>query len=171
VSAYAGAGLALRMNRQALHRIIAILTVLIAAAVLLGYGGAAQAAPAGRAACGRGGRGAPSALSPCCWAGGRGGEFLIPTLVLLFGVDIKLAGSLSLAISLPIMLAGFARYSRDSSFSVMRANRVFVLLMAAGSVVSAHVGGRLLGVVPPKALLPGLALLLIVSAVKISRHR
>ena len=36
--------------------------------------------------------------------GVAGGELLIPTLVLLFGADIKLAGSLSLAISLPTML-------------------------------------------------------------------
>ena len=39
--------------------------------------------------------------------GVAGGELLIPTLVLLFGVDIKLAGSLSLAVSLPTMLVGF----------------------------------------------------------------
>jgi len=41
--------------------------------------------------------------------GVAGGELLIPTLVLLFGADIKLAGSLSLTISLPTMLVGFAR--------------------------------------------------------------
>ena len=35
-----------------------------------------------------------------------GGEFLIPTFVLLFGADIKLASSLSLAVSLPTMLVG-----------------------------------------------------------------
>ena len=46
--------------------------------------------------------------------GVAGGELLIPTLDLLFGCDIKLAGSLSLAVSLPTMLMGFARYSRDS---------------------------------------------------------
>jgi hypothetical protein len=33
-----------------------------------------------------------------------GGELLIPTIVLLFAVDIKIAGSLALAISLPTML-------------------------------------------------------------------
>ena len=48
--------------------------------------------------------------------GVAGGELLIPTLILLFGPDIKLAGSLSLAVSLPTMLVGFARYSRDRSF-------------------------------------------------------
>jgi uncharacterized protein len=42
--------------------------------------------------------------------GVAGGELLIPTLVLLFGADIKLPGSLSLAVSLPTMLVGFARY-------------------------------------------------------------
>ena len=47
--------------------------------------------------------------------GVAGGEFLIPTLALLFGADIKLAGSLSLAVSLPTMLVGLARYSRDQS--------------------------------------------------------
>ena len=51
--------------------------------------------------------------------GVAGGELLIPTLMLLFGADIKLAGSLSLAVSLPTMLVGFARYSRDRSFAVI----------------------------------------------------
>ncbi|MGL0119965.1 TSUP family transporter [Salmonella enterica subsp. enterica] len=36
-----------------------------------------------------------------------GGELLIPTIVILFGVDIKQAGSLSLMISLPTMIVGF----------------------------------------------------------------
>nr|WP_240509404.1 hypothetical protein [Streptomyces agglomeratus] len=47
-----------------------------------------------------------------------GGELLIPTIVLLFAVDIKTAGSLSLLVSLPTMLVAFARYSCDGSFAV-----------------------------------------------------
>ncbi len=86
--------------------------------------------------------------------GVAGGELLIPTLVLLFGADIKLAGSLSLAVSLPTMLVGFARYSRDQSFAVLVANLGFVAAMAVGSIVGAFLGGRLLGVVPSEALLP-----------------
>ena len=62
--------------------------------------------------------------------GVAGGELLIPTIVLLYGVDIKIAGSLSLAISLPTMLVAFARYSRDHSFLALRANKTFVLAMA-----------------------------------------
>ena len=89
------------------------------------------------------------------------------TLVLLFGADIKLAGSLSLAVSLPTMLVGFTRYSRDRSFSVLGHNRAFVALMAAGSILGSFIGGLLLGVVPSAVLLPALAAILLVSAVKI----
>ena len=102
--------------------------------------------------------------------GVAGGEFLIPTLVLLFGADVKLAGSLSLAVSLPTMLVGFTRYSRDQSFSVLRANWMFLLVMAAGSIVGTFIGGLLLGIVPNTVLLPLLAAILVISAVKIWMH-
>jgi uncharacterized membrane protein YfcA len=102
--------------------------------------------------------------------GVAGGEFLIPTLVLLFGADIKLAGSLSLAVSLPTMLVGFTRYSRDQSFSVLRRNRTFMLLMAAGSILGTFIGGLLLGLVPTGVLLLLLAALLVISAVKVWSH-
>ena len=69
--------------------------------------------------------------------GVAGGELLIPTIVLLYAVDLKLAGSLSLAVSLPTMLVAFARYSRDRSFIVLHQHRRFILAMAAGSVTSA----------------------------------
>lgn len=95
---------------------------------------------------------------------------LIPTLVLLFGADIKLAGSLSLAVSLPTMLVGFTRYSRDQSFSVLGRNKAFLLVMAAGSIVGTFIGGLLLGLVPNTLLLPALAIILLISAVKVWRH-
>lgn len=102
--------------------------------------------------------------------GVAGGELLIPTLVLLFGADIKLAGSLSLAVSLPTMLVGFTRYSRDQSFSVIGRNKSFLLTMAAGSIVGTFVGGLLLEIVPNAVLLPALAIILLISAVKVWRH-
>jgi hypothetical protein len=55
--------------------------------------------------------------------GVAGDELLIPTIVLLFAADIKIAGGLALAISLPTMLVAFARYSRDRSFDALRTNR------------------------------------------------
>ena len=90
--------------------------------------------------------------------------------MLLFGADIKLAGSLSLAVSLPTMLVGFARYSQDRSFAVLRENSRFVLAMAIGSVVGSFLGGRLLGLVPNAVLLPLLAVILVLSAIKVWRH-
>ena len=102
--------------------------------------------------------------------GVAGGELLIPTLVLLFGADIKLAGSLSLAVSLPTMLVGFARYSRDRGFVVLAENS-FVLVMAAGSLLGAFIGGQSLGLVPNLVLLPLLAVILLVSAAKVWSHK
>jgi uncharacterized membrane protein YfcA len=91
--------------------------------------------------------------------------------VLLYAVDIKVAGSLSLAVSLPTMLVAFARYSRDASFAVLGANRWFLLAMAAGSVTGTVFGGLLLGVVPSLVLVPLLIALLLISAVKVWRHQ
>jgi uncharacterized protein len=68
------------------------------------------------------------------------------------------------------MLVGFARYSRDQSFTVIRDNRPFMLAMAAGSIVGAFIGGLLLGIVPGAILLPALAAILLISAVRIWRH-
>lgn len=102
--------------------------------------------------------------------GVAGGELLIPTIVLLYAVDVKLAGSLSLAVSLPTMLVAFARYSRDGSFVVLREHRNFVLAMAAGSVTGTIGGGLLLGVVPIGVLVPWLVALLLASSVKVWRH-
>lgn len=103
--------------------------------------------------------------------GVAGGELLIPTLGLLFGVDIKLAGSLSLAISLPTMIVGFASYSQDRSFSILRTHKSFVFAMAVGSIVGAAIGDQLLGVVQPSILLPALAVILVVSSVKVWLHQ
>jgi uncharacterized membrane protein YfcA len=42
--------------------------------------------------------------------------------------------------------------------------------MAAGSIVGAVLGGLLLGVFPDLGLIPLLAVILLVSAVKLARH-
>lgn len=174
LGAWFGADQATRFKTQTLYRVIAILLVVIAAVLMLAhdptaaggqplFGGVLQAvvgAIAGFVI------GVVAAL-----LGVAGGELLIPTLVLLFGADVKLAGSLSLAVSLPTMIAAFARYSRDESFTVLRRNRSFVLVMATGSVVGTFIGGQLLGIVPSQFLLPLLATLLVISAVKIWRHK
>jgi uncharacterized membrane protein YfcA len=102
--------------------------------------------------------------------GVAGGELLIPTIVLLFAVDIKTGGSLSLLVSLPTMLVAFARYSRDGSFAVLGANLRFTNVMAVGSIAGATLGGLLLGVFSDLVLIPVLAVILLLSAVKLARH-
>jgi uncharacterized membrane protein YfcA len=43
--------------------------------------------------------------------------------------------------------------------------------MAAGSILSSFIGGRLLGLVPNGVLLPLLATILVLSAVKVWKHK
>jgi uncharacterized membrane protein YfcA len=172
IGAWLGASWAIWLRSETLYRIIAVLLVAIAAVLLFLHGpeggdplltGAAQIAlgvVTGFAI------GVVAAL-----LGVAGGELLIPTLILLFGADVKLAGSLSLAVSLPTMLVSFARYSRDQSFSVVRRNATFALWMAAGSIVGSLIGGLLVGIVPAALLLPVLAAILVLSAVKVWSHQ
>jgi uncharacterized membrane protein YfcA len=103
--------------------------------------------------------------------GVAGGELLIPTFVLLFGIGIKLAGSLSLAVSLPTMLVGLTRYSREDSFNVLRRSRSCFVYMALGSIAGALIGGLLVGRVPVEVLHPVLATILVVSAIKVWKHK
>jgi uncharacterized membrane protein YfcA len=172
IGAWFGAGWATRLTSQTLYRVIAVLLLGIAIVLMIGHDtidtGAMLAGTSQMAAGVAAGFliGIVAAL-----LGVAGGELLIPTLVLLFGVDIKLAGSLSLAVSLPTMLVGFARYSRDRSFVALAENRRFVLVMAAGSIVGSFIGGRLLGLVPNAVLLPLLAAILVLSAVKVWKHK
>lgn len=172
IGAWVGAGWATKMKSETLYRVIAILLVLIAAVLLFAHN-AKTGAPALT-----GGMLIASGIVAgfvigviASLLGVAGGEFLIPTLVLLFGADIKLAGSLSLAISLPTMLVGFTRYSRDQSFSVLGKNWRFLLVMAAGSIAGTLIGGLLLGMVPNAILLPMLSAILVISAVKVWRHQ
>ena len=169
--AWAGAGWATRLRSATLYKVIAVLLVAIACVLLLGHDTAASGPPLTGLAQLFAGVVAGFLIGiVASLLGVAGGELLIPTLVLLFGADIKLAGSLSLAVSLPTMLVGFARYSRDQSFSVLGRNRMFLLVMAAGSILGTFIGGQLLDVVASALLLPALAAILVVSAVKVWRH-
>lgn len=170
--AWFGAGWATRLQSDTLYRVIAVLLVGIAIVLMFGHDPNAAGQPlvtgplqavvgvvAGFAI------GVVASL-----LGVAGGELLIPTIILLFGVDVKLAGSLSLAVSLPTMITGFTRYSRDQSFAVLGRNRMFLLVMAAGSIIGSFIGAQLVGIVPAAVLLPLLALILLISSVKVWNH-
>lgn len=172
LGAWAGATWAVRMRSATLYRVLAGLLVLISAALLAGHLGAittVNLAPATFVIAGVAagfGIGVVASLM-----GVAGGELIIPTIVLLYGSDIKVAGSLSLAVSLPTMLVAFARYSRDQSFIVLRRNAHFAVAMTLGSIAGTIGGGLMLGIVPEYVLVPGLTLLLLISAAKVWQHR
>jgi uncharacterized protein len=102
--------------------------------------------------------------------GVAGGELLIPTIVLLYGVDIKIAGSLSLIVSLPTMLVSFARYTRSDAFSVLKNEKSLLKWMIIGSIMGSAIGGLLIGFIPTKILMIFLGLILLVSAIKTFKH-
>lgn len=171
LGAWFGAGWATRLKSATLYRVIAVLLVAIAAVLGIGHEAASHTlAIHGGAQIVAGvvagfGIGIVASL-----LGVAGGELLIPTLILLFGLDVRVAGSLSLAVSLPTMIVGFTRYSRNDSFSVLGRNGPFLLIMAAGSLIGSLIGGLLLGVVPTGLLIPLLVVILLASAIKGWRH-
>lgn len=171
--AWLGAHYATRIKTAWLNRIIMLLLISLALGMIFGHGllpanpGEFSFTPARMllgVVCGAG-IGFVAAL-----LGVAGGELIIPLLVLLFGIDIKLAGSLSLCISLPTMLVAFARYSQSGAFAVLRRERRFLLWMTLGSLLGTALGGCLLGWFPSDALVLLLGLILLVSAYKVFRH-
>lgn len=172
VGAWLGATWATKMRSTTLYKVLAGLLVLIAATLVLTHIGGVRTLGlplAGQLVAGV----VAGVLIGIVAAimGVAGGELLIPTIVLLYGLDVKLAGSLSLAVSLPTMLVAFARYSRDQSFLVLGRNKGFVLAMAGGSILGTIIGGFMLGLVPSAILMPLLVILLVLSAIKVWRHR
>lgn len=102
--------------------------------------------------------------------GVAGGELIIPSLVFAFGVDIVLAGTSSVLISLPTVVVGIGRYAGRGAYR--RGDlAALVLPMGAGSVAGALAGGLLVPYLPAPALKVLLGVILVVSAIRIFRHR
>ncbi len=103
--------------------------------------------------------------------GVAGGELIIPTIVLLFSIDIKLAGSLSLAISIPTILMGLFKYKEQGKLNGISLERESILSMSLGSILGAFIGSILLGFVSSEMLYLILGVILLLSALKLSRHK
>ncbi len=171
LGAWVGAAWASRLRTATLHRVLGALLVLLAVVLVaehlggtdpLGLDGAARTAVGVVAGFGIG--------VVAAVMGVAGGELLIPTTTVLYGVDVALAGSVSLAVSLPTVVVALARYRRDGSTAVLHDERRFLLLMAAGSVGGTLVGGLLLGVLATALVVPLLVVLLLLSALQVWRH-
>lgn len=103
--------------------------------------------------------------------GVAGGELIIPVFILLFGVDVKLAGSMSMLVGMPTIAVGLLRHF--GAGSVLRERMVWratILPLGAGSILGAILGALALGLVPGQALKIGLGIILIWSAWGVFRH-
>ena len=173
VTAFAGPALAARLTNERLRLVILILLVAIGVALI-----AESLAPESSGGL------VPSDL----WLvaafvlglaiglvssllGVAGGELIIPSFVFAFGAPIKLAGSVSLLVSIPTVLIGIGRYARRGGYADRTAFRQTVGAIAVGSVIGAIVGGLLVGIAPTPVLKLGLGIILIVSAARVFAHR
>lgn len=103
--------------------------------------------------------------------GVAGGELIIPTLIFIFGIGVKTAGSASLIISLPTVMVGLARYARHGLLFSRNEGLSIVLPMGIGSVIGSIIGGVLAGIVPANLLKIILGLVLIGSALRMFRRK
>jgi uncharacterized membrane protein YfcA len=102
--------------------------------------------------------------------GVAGGELIIPTIILVFAVDIKLAGSLSLAISIPTILMGLFKYRSQQRLNGIESEQKFISFMAVGSILGAFIGSILLRYVSASLLYLILGTILLISALKLAKH-
>ena len=103
--------------------------------------------------------------------GVAGGEFIIPILMLIFGADIRTAGTASVLISIPVVLTGVARHWLTGHYRSQSLLVYLVLPMAIGSAVGAMLGGYMAAWAPTDALRLVLAAILAISALKLWRKQ
>lgn len=104
--------------------------------------------------------------------GVAGGELLIPTLIFVFGADIRVAGSASILISLGVVIIGLWRYHRLGAIPQGRGVQRITLAMSLGSIVGATIGGLAVAYAPTALLKLLLGTVLIAAAVKtVLSHR
>jgi uncharacterized membrane protein YfcA len=174
-SAFYGAALVSRLSNTHLIRLIAVLLgmigLLMMAEAFLPFqsGDLLPASAAAHLAAGAAigiGVGLVSSM-----LGVAGGELLIPALVLIFGADIKIAGSASILISLGIVSIGLWRYWRADAVPTGRGAQRMTAAMAAGSIIGATLGGLAVAYAPVAFLKVLLGGGLLAAAVRTATHR
>lgn len=174
-AALAGAGLVARLSDHRLHQ--AMVVLLCCLGLLLIAEGAAgmdvrlgilPESPIERALAGVG-LGAVIGLVATL-LGVAGGELLIPTLILIHGLEVTEAGSASLSISLVMVSAALLRYARLGRLPGRAEATAIALPMGMGSIVGAAAGAVLSAWAPPSALKILLGLVLFAAAWVSSRR-
>lgn len=103
--------------------------------------------------------------------GVAGGELLMPTMMFVFGADIKTAGTASILISVCVVLSGLWRYWRIDAIPKGRGVQRITLAMSLGSILGAILGGLAVAFAPVIFLKALLACVLIAAAVKTATAR
>jgi uncharacterized membrane protein YfcA len=172
IGSYFGARLAAHIGDKTLRRMVVVLLILLSFLLMshefIVDSGSAQLNPLLKVALGFLAGIAIGAISSLL--GVAGGELIIPTIVLLFAIDVKVAGSLSLAISVPTIVMGLYKYRRQQQLAGVSRNRKFIAWMALGSIFGSLVGSFLLQYVPDHYLYFLLGAILLASALKIATH-
>jgi len=98
--------------------------------------------------------------------GVAGGEFRIPALLFLFGMGIKTAGTANLLISIPTVLSGFIKHKKLKHVDT-RSFRIS-LLMGVFSILGAIIGASFFLVIPERALLLILSVMMLIIGIKMT---
>lgn len=98
--------------------------------------------------------------------GVAGGELIIPTIIFIYGVDIKIAGTLSLIVSVPTILISLLKHYKMNKLHIVVQNNSFILYMVFGSIFGAFLGSLAVGLISSYILEVFLAGLLLLSAFK-----
>ncbi|WP_042208163.1 sulfite exporter TauE/SafE family protein [Paenibacillus durus] len=98
--------------------------------------------------------------------GVAGGELIIPTLLLVYGVDIKIAGTASVLISLPTVVIGMIKHASNGAYREKKEWSELVFPMGVGSILGSFIGGLLIAYISSSLLKLVLGFILILSAIK-----
>ncbi len=98
--------------------------------------------------------------------GVAGGELLIPTMMFVFGADIRTAGTASILISLCLISTGLLRHWHLGTLPMGRGAQRMVTAMSGGSVIGAGLGALAVTMAPVGALKLLLGMVLIAAAAK-----
>lgn len=91
-----------------------------------------------------------------------GGIIMVPAMVMLLGVDAKVAVGTSLAVIIPTAITGVWRHYSYGNVDVKTA-----ALLAVGAVIGAYFGALLAQSLPDQLVKRLFALLMVVTAVKL----
>jgi uncharacterized membrane protein YfcA len=96
--------------------------------------------------------------------GVAGGEFRIPALIYVFGLDIKVAGTASLLVSIPTVATGFVKHRQMGHTN--RSATIIAIIMSIGSIIGAFIGASQASVIEKDILKVLLGTILILATVR-----